>query len=63
MIKDLEYLQEAMITVLAEDSIAFDTPFVGRFGLALLTELKAGSCEKKILFDTNSAAAPIFHNL
>jgi metal-dependent hydrolase (beta-lactamase superfamily II) len=63
MIKDLVYLRKMMITVLVEDSIAFDTPYVGRFGLALPKELNAGSCEKKILFDTNSAAASIFYSL
>ena len=63
MIKELGYLQEATINILAEDSIAFDTPFMGRFGLSMLLELKADACEKHILYDTNSAAAPILHNL
>lgn len=63
MIKELGCLQQATISVLAEDSIAFDTPFVGRFGLSILLELKSGTCEKHILYDTNSAAAPILHNL
>jgi len=63
MINDLGYIQEATIDILAEDSISFDTPFVGRFGLSMLLELKAESCEKQILYDTNSAAAPILHNL
>ena len=63
MIKKLGCLQEACISILAEDTIAFDTPYVGRFGLSLLLELKTESCQKNILFDTNSAAAPILHNL
>lgn len=63
MIKKLGLLQEATISILAEDSIAFDTPFMGRFGLSVLLELKAETCEKHILYDTNSAAAPILHNL
>lgn len=63
MIKKLGYLTEATISILAEDSIAFDTPFMGRFGLSVLLELKAETCEKHILYDTNSAAAPILHNL
>lgn len=29
----------------------------------MLLELKAETCEKRILYDTNSAAAPILHNL
>jgi hypothetical protein len=37
----LGYIQEATIAILAEDSIAFDTPFVGRFGLSMLLEFKA----------------------
>ena len=63
MIKKLGLLQESTISILAEDSIAFDTPFMGRFGLSLLLELKAGTREKHILYDTNSTAAPILHNL
>ena len=63
MIKELGCLQEACISILAEDTIAFDTPYIGRFGLSMLLELRAESCQKHILFDTNSAAAPIFHNL
>ena len=63
MIKDLGYLQEACISILAEDTVAFDTPYIGRFGLSMLLDLKADSCQKHILFDTNSAAAPILHNL
>ena len=63
MIKELGILKEATISILAEDTITFDTPFQGRFGLSLLMELKAGSSEKKILYDTNSEAAPILHNL
>lgn len=63
MIKELGFLQEATINILAEDSIIFDTPFMGRFGLSMLLELKTESLEKHIIYDTNSAAAPILHNL
>lgn len=63
MIKELGCLQEATISVLAEDTIGFDTPFWGRFGLSMLLELKADNLEKHILYDTNSVAAPILHNL
>ena len=63
MIKELGFLKEATISILAEDTINFDTPFLGRFGLSMMLELKADTCEKKILYDTNSAAAPILHNL
>lgn len=59
----MDYLDEAVVSVLAEDSIEFDTPFRGRFGLSLFLELKAGSHEEHILFDTNSEAQPILHNL
>lgn len=63
MIKELGLLQEATISILAEDTICFDTPFLGRFGLSMLLELVAGSNKKNILYDTNSAAEPILHNL
>lgn len=63
MIKELGYLKEANVSILAEDTIPFDTPFWGRFGLSVLLELKAENCEKQILYDTNSSAIPILHNL
>jgi len=63
MIKELGHLTEATVSILAEDTIEFDTPFVGRFGLSALLELRAGDFEKHVLFDTNSAAQPILHNL
>jgi 7,8-dihydropterin-6-yl-methyl-4-(beta-D-ribofuranosyl)aminobenzene 5'-phosphate synthase len=56
-------LESANVTILLEDTIGFDTPFMGRFGLSLLLELKSHSLEKCILFDTNSEPAPMFHNL
>jgi len=63
MIKELGALKEATISILAEDTIAFDTPFWGRFGLSMLLELSSESVEKHLLYDTNSAASPILHNL
>jgi metal-dependent hydrolase (beta-lactamase superfamily II) len=55
VIKEIGCLQEAIITILAEDGIAFDTPYIGRFGLSMLLELNAEFCQKLILYDTNSA--------
>jgi len=63
MIKELGYLDSATVSIVAEDTVAFDTPFWGRFGLSMLLELRAGVIEKHILYDTNSDAAPILHNL
>jgi len=63
MIKELGYLKKANISILAEDTIGFDTPFIGRFGLSVLLELKTENFEKHILYDTNSASAPILQNL
>ena len=63
MIKELGALKEATISILAEDTIAFDTPFWGRFGLSILLKLSNDTSEKQILYDTNTAAAPILHNL
>jgi 7,8-dihydropterin-6-yl-methyl-4-(beta-D-ribofuranosyl)aminobenzene 5'-phosphate synthase len=63
MIKELGTLKEATVYILAEDTITFDTPFWGRFGLSILLEAKTDTVEKQILYDTNSAAEPILHNL
>ena len=59
----LGHLESADITILLEDTVGFDTPFYGRFGLSLLLNLKTKSHQKYILFDTNSETAPLLHNL
>ena len=63
MIKEIDKLDKAKISILAEDTIEFDTPFWGRFGLSLLMELQSKGVCKTILYDTNSASEPIIHNL
>ncbi len=63
MIRELGKLSEAVVSIVAEDSIAFDTPFLGRFGLSVLLELMSEDGEKHILYDTNSEAMPILRNL
>ena len=63
MIKELGTLKKAAISISAEDTIDFDTPFWGRFGLSMLLELSGDTSEKQILYDTNTAAGPILHNL
>ena len=63
MIKELGTLKKTTISIIAEETIAFDTPFWGRFGLSMLLELSSDTSEKQILYDTNTAAAPILHNL
>ena len=63
MIKELGTLKKAAISISAEDTIDFDTPFWGRFGLSMLLELSSDTSEKQILYDTSTAAAPILHNL
>ena len=63
MIKELGCLKEATINIVAEDTIAFDTPFIGRFGLSMLLDLKSETEEKQILYDTNSSAFPILNNM
>jgi 7,8-dihydropterin-6-yl-methyl-4-(beta-D-ribofuranosyl)aminobenzene 5'-phosphate synthase len=63
MIKDLGSLKKGTINIIAEDTIGFDTPFWGRFGLSMLLELSSETTEMQILYDTNSAAAPIIRNM
>jgi len=63
MIKELGKLSEAVVSIVAEDSIAFDTPFLGRFGFSVLLELMSEDGGKHILYDTNSEAMPILRNL
>lgn len=63
MVKELGTLKKTTISIIAEDTVAFDTPFWGRFGLSMLLELSSETSEKQILYDTSTAAAPILHNL
>lgn len=63
MIQEIGYLKKCKISIIAEDTIDFDTPFWGRFGLSMLLELRSETTEMQILYDTNSSAAPILHNM
>lgn len=63
MIKDLGSLDRVRIYIVAEDSIEFDTPFVGRFGFSALLELQSGERTRHILYDTNTSAEVILHNM
>jgi len=63
VIKDLGMLTGAKIHVIAEDSIVFDSPCIGRFGLSMVLELESDNFHKYVLFDTNSASGPVLHNL
>jgi 7,8-dihydropterin-6-yl-methyl-4-(beta-D-ribofuranosyl)aminobenzene 5'-phosphate synthase len=61
--KELGVLDEIEVTIVAEDTIGFDTPLMGRFGISMLLRLNARDIQKTILFDTNSAAKPVLNNL
>lgn len=63
VIKEFGNLKKGTIRIIAEDTVDFDTPFWGRFGLSMLLELSSDTSETQILYDTNSAAAPILHNM
>ncbi len=63
MIEELGRLDGAVVSVLAEDTITFDTPFLGRFGISLLLDLSAEGARKTVLYDANSEALPILRNL
>jgi 7,8-dihydropterin-6-yl-methyl-4-(beta-D-ribofuranosyl)aminobenzene 5'-phosphate synthase len=63
MIKELGSIDRAMIYIVAEDTIEFDTPFMGRFGFSALLELQSGAETNCILYDTNTSAEPILHNM
>jgi 7,8-dihydropterin-6-yl-methyl-4-(beta-D-ribofuranosyl)aminobenzene 5'-phosphate synthase len=63
VIREIGPLKNASISIIAEDTIEFDTPFWGRFGLSMLLELSSETSEMQILYDTNSSAAPILHNM
>jgi len=63
VVKELGTLKKTTISIIAEDTVGFDTPFWGRFGLSMLLELSSDTSEKQILYDTNTTAAPILHNL
>ena len=68
MIKELGFLQEATIRILAEDTswglrLGTDTPCMGLLGISILLELRTETFEKHILYDAQTGAAPILHNL
>jgi 7,8-dihydropterin-6-yl-methyl-4-(beta-D-ribofuranosyl)aminobenzene 5'-phosphate synthase len=68
MIKELGFLKEATISILAEDASwglrpGFDTPCMALLGISMLLELKTDTFEKHILYDTHTHSEPVLHNL
>ena len=63
LVDKIGYLDDVTVSVVLEDTLQFDTPYIAKFGLSLLLELRSGEIKKDILFDTNSDAYPIISNL
>lgn len=59
----MDRLDEATVTILAEDTAGYDTSLTARFGLSMLLEARQGVHQTQILYDTNQAASPILDNL
>lgn len=63
MIKEVGFLDEATITILAEDLAGYDSSLDAKFGLSMLLEGHAAGHRIQILYDANQDAQPILKNL
>ncbi len=51
------------VTVLAEDTVGFDTPFLGQHGISLLIDASVGSNRTRILMDVGQHTDALLHNM
>jgi 7,8-dihydropterin-6-yl-methyl-4-(beta-D-ribofuranosyl)aminobenzene 5'-phosphate synthase len=63
MVKEIGCIDEAIITILAEDSAGYDSLLDAKQGISMLLEIRVGKNETQILYDTNQASEPIIKNL
>ncbi len=60
---ELEYLDRMSITILAEDSVLYESPYWGQHGISFLIEAYKNSIKKNILVDVGQNHNALLHNM
>jgi len=59
----LEYLDKIIITVIAEDSVLYESPFWGQHGVSFLLEAYKDNIKRNILVDVAQNPEALLHNM
>jgi 7,8-dihydropterin-6-yl-methyl-4-(beta-D-ribofuranosyl)aminobenzene 5'-phosphate synthase len=59
----LEYLDKIIITVVAEDSVLYESPFWGQHGVSFLLEAYRNNIKRNILVDVAQNPEALLHNM
>jgi 7,8-dihydropterin-6-yl-methyl-4-(beta-D-ribofuranosyl)aminobenzene 5'-phosphate synthase len=61
--KDFGTLDSLAITVVAEDSVLYESPFLGQHGIALLLDVESGGIKRRILVDVAQKHEALLKNM
>ncbi|MDA3951310.1 MAG: MBL fold metallo-hydrolase [Spirochaeta sp.] len=56
-------LNSLTVTILAEDSVGYETPFLGQHGVSFLLEARSGELVRRVLVDVAQLPQPLLHNM
>ncbi len=59
----IEYLDKMSLTVLAEDSVLYESPYWGQHGVSFLMEASLNDIKKNILIDVGQNHEALWHNM
>lgn len=59
----LEYLDRMSLTILAEDSVLYESPFWGQHGISFLIEAYGNNSKKNVLVDVGQNHEALIHNM
>ncbi|MGB9726122.1 MAG: MBL fold metallo-hydrolase [Fervidicoccaceae archaeon] len=63
MKKDYGILDGLRVIVLAEDSVLYESPYLGQHGISLLIEVNAGGEKKNIMIDVGQNSMALLYNM
>jgi 7,8-dihydropterin-6-yl-methyl-4-(beta-D-ribofuranosyl)aminobenzene 5'-phosphate synthase len=58
-----EYLDKLIITILAEDSVLYESPYCGQHGISLFLEAYKNNIKKNIMLDVGQNSEALLHNM
>lgn len=58
-----EYLDKLIITIVAEDSVLYESPYWGQHGISFLIEAHKNNTQKNILVDVGQSHEALLHNM
>lgn len=56
-------LDSLKVTIVAEDSVGYETPYLGQHGVSFLLEAKRGETERRVLVDVAQHPEPLLANM